>query len=331
MREIKLAVIASMLFLVQAFGLLFFLVILAGSAGPIENPGGAGGTDLVTVALEEEKGETAGGEKYWSFLGFSARVEWCASFVSWCADACGYYGEGKDILPKSALCEDFRTYHKKKGEWKDSAAHGGSYIPKAGDLILFQWDGKPAERVEHIGIVTGCEEGQVLTVEGNSSDRVRLKRYALSDQRIIGYCTPVYPDSGTMGSGGHKTDETLYTKEEIELIYACVQQEDGQTYEGALAVISTVMNRVDSPQWKSCGGNALEQLKAPGQFCYSIDENWKKWLDGNVSAQVKKAVHDCLKEGIRNHGYTSFRSKQGSHTGGMYIPANGNYYFSEGR
>ena len=27
---------------------------------------------------------------YWSWYGFESRVEWCACFVSWCADQCGY-------------------------------------------------------------------------------------------------------------------------------------------------------------------------------------------------------------------------------------------------
>ena len=28
--------------------------------------------------------------KYWSWYGFEAGVEWCACFVSWCANECGY-------------------------------------------------------------------------------------------------------------------------------------------------------------------------------------------------------------------------------------------------
>ena len=38
-----------------------------------------------------------GGEPYWSWYGFPSRVEWCACFVSWCADQCGYIDSG--IIP----------------------------------------------------------------------------------------------------------------------------------------------------------------------------------------------------------------------------------------
>ena len=38
-----------------------------------------------------------GGEPYWSWYGFQGRVEWCACFVSWCANECGYIDKG--IIP----------------------------------------------------------------------------------------------------------------------------------------------------------------------------------------------------------------------------------------
>ena len=34
----------------------------------------------------------------------SSRVEWCACFVSWCADQCGYIESG--LVPKFAGCVD---------------------------------------------------------------------------------------------------------------------------------------------------------------------------------------------------------------------------------
>lgn len=45
-----------------------------------------------------------GGEPYWSWYGFGGRVEWCACFVSWCANECGYLERG--IVPKFSLCTD---------------------------------------------------------------------------------------------------------------------------------------------------------------------------------------------------------------------------------
>ncbi len=54
-------------------------------------------SDMVGAA-QSQVGQT-GGQPYWSWYGFSSRVEWCAIFVSWCADQCGYLDAG--IVPSS--------------------------------------------------------------------------------------------------------------------------------------------------------------------------------------------------------------------------------------
>lgn len=63
---------------------------------------GITGTDdqIVTVALSQIG--NMGGEPYWSWYGFGGRVEWCACFVSWCANECGYIDTG--VIPKYAGC-----------------------------------------------------------------------------------------------------------------------------------------------------------------------------------------------------------------------------------
>ena len=106
---------------------------------------------------------------------------------------------------------------------------------------------------------------------------------------------------GGMGTYGHRTDATNYSQSDLELIWAIVAQEDNGSYKGALAVISSAMNRVESPTWSYEGSNALAQLTAPGQYCYSNDTYWQARLGGNVPDYVKQAVNDCLKKGKRNH------------------------------
>lgn len=59
-----------------------------------------GDGEIVTVALSQV-GNT-GGAPYWSWYGFGSRVEWCACFVSWCANECGYIDAG--VIPKFAAC-----------------------------------------------------------------------------------------------------------------------------------------------------------------------------------------------------------------------------------
>ncbi|MDY5332609.1 MAG: NlpC/P60 family protein [Porcincola intestinalis] len=132
---------------------------------------------------------------------------------------------------------------------------------------------------------------------------------------------------GGMGTYGHKTDATNYSQSDLELIWAIVAQEDNGSYRGALAVISSAMNRVESPTWSYEGSNALAQLTAPGQYCYSNDTYWQARLGGNVPDYVKQAVNDCLKKGKRNHSYTSFRSTKGKTTGADAVQIGGNWFF----
>ena len=116
--------------------------------------------------------------------------------------------------------------------------------------------------------------------------------------------------------GGASSDSQL------ETIWAIVRQEGGSSYESALAVASSAVNRVHSSRWARNGSTMYEQLTARGQYCYSIDSHWKKYLNGNVPECVKQAVADAM-NGKTNHPYTSFRGYYVS--GGTNI--GGNYYF----
>ena len=103
---------------------------------------------------------------------------------------------------------------------------------------------------------------------------------------------------------------------------AITAQECGSSYSGALAVITTACNRAESPKWRRNGTDPLSQYKAKGQFCYSIDNHWRKKLNGNYPEYVSRAVTDAL-NGQRNHNFLSFRAA-GRHSG-TYI--GGNVYF----
>ena len=140
-----------------------------------------GNQAIVEVALTQLGNE--GGQTYWSWYGFDGRVEWCACFVSWCADQCGYIESG--IIPKFAGCVDGANWFKGNGQWKDR-----SYEPSAGDIIFFDWEGDG--ETDHVGIVEKCENGVVYTVEGNSGDACRQKQYTVGSSSIYGYGVPAY-------------------------------------------------------------------------------------------------------------------------------------------
>lgn len=140
-----------------------------------------GNADLVAVALSQIG--SVGGEPYWSWYGFEVHVEWCACFVSWCANECGYLDAG--ILPRFASCSTGIQWFRERGLWQT-----GSYEPQPGDIIFFDWsddgrDGSP----DHVGIVERVGEGIVYTIEGNSGDACKAKSYPLGHSEILGYGT----------------------------------------------------------------------------------------------------------------------------------------------
>ena len=98
-----------------------------------------------------------------------------------------------------------------------------------------------------------------------------------------------------------------YSDSEIDLLCAITAQECSTSYEGALAVITTAMNRASSSEWQKYGKDPLSQYKAKNQFTYSIDGQYRKRLNGNYKSFVKQAVLDAL-NGKRNHNYLSFNS-----------------------
>ena len=142
----------------------------------------AGGNQaIVEVALTQLGNQ--GGQPYWSWYGFNSRVEWCACFVSWCADQCGYIESG--LVPKFAGCVDGANWFKSNGKWQDR-----TYEPKEGDIIFFDWEGDGT--TDHVGIVEKCENGTVYTVEGNSGDACKQRQYTVGSSNIYGYGIPAY-------------------------------------------------------------------------------------------------------------------------------------------
>ena len=147
-----------------------------------------GSNDIVAVAASQIG--NVGGQPYWSWYGYDSRVEWCACFVSWCANECGYIEAG--IIPKFAGCQSegvdwFRTC----GLWKEKG-----FTPKPGDIIFFDWVDKETGvrngQADHVGIVEKTENGRVYTIEGNSSDSCCRRDYDINSLDILGYGTPMY-------------------------------------------------------------------------------------------------------------------------------------------
>lgn len=152
---------------------------------------GVYGEDDQIVAVALSQIGNVDGMPYWSWYGFGSRVEWCACFVSWCANECGYIDIG--VIPKFAGCVNGVSWFKERGQWAD-----GRFEPAPGRIIFFDWDapdgtsGPQNGLSDHVGIVQKVEDGRVYTVEGNSGDSCRQKSYPVGYYEILGYGIPAY-------------------------------------------------------------------------------------------------------------------------------------------
>ena len=151
---------------------------------------GTSGEDNQIVAVALSQVGNVGGRPYWSWYGFNSRVEWCACFVSWCANECGYIETG--IIPKYASCVNGVQWFKDRGQWLD-----GSAEPLPGMIIFYDWDkqgqsGQQDGRADHTGIVWKVENGYVYTIEGHLSDKCTTSRRQIGEYQILGYGVPEY-------------------------------------------------------------------------------------------------------------------------------------------
>ena len=147
-------------------------------------------SEIILVAKAQLGNE--GGDKFWQWYGFTEHVHWCACYVSWCANECGYIDKG--IIPKFSGCVNGIQWFKEKNLWQD---RGESYYPIIGDIIFFDWydeNGNQDGVSDHVGIVTRTDitNRTIYTIEGNSGNKCAERMYSFDDLQVIGYGTPKY-------------------------------------------------------------------------------------------------------------------------------------------
>lgn len=124
-----------------------------------------------------QKGYTRYGQWYGDPYG-----DWCAMFVSFCM----HYG-GVEGIPLHSGCTPWIRELKEMNLFRPQ----GSYRPEAGDIIFFDWEGDGLS--DHVGLVSELKDAskdgpaELITLEGNASNRVRYVSYDPKDTRIAGY------------------------------------------------------------------------------------------------------------------------------------------------
>lgn len=130
-----------------------------------------------------------GGETYWSWYGYTYHVDWCACFVSWCANKNGLISS--DTIPKFSYVPTAVNWFKANDQWENK-----SYTPQPGDIIFFDITDSGAARnsgdADHVGIVVACKDGYVYTVEGNRKNKCVKMKYKIGSAKILGYGIPNY-------------------------------------------------------------------------------------------------------------------------------------------
>ena len=147
---------------------------------PLFDP--ASGDSAIVQVAESQLGNV-GGEKYWRWYGFTSHVHWCACFVSWCGDQCGYIDA--EVIPKFSIVGHGAEWFKERHRWA-----GRDYSPRPGDIIFFDFE--PDGTLDHVGIVELCDGKTVTTIEGNSRNACRRLTYVAGSGSIAGYGVPKY-------------------------------------------------------------------------------------------------------------------------------------------
>ena len=113
---------------------------------------------------------------------------WCATFVS----AVAIKADCTDVIPLECSCQQQIELFKKLNSWVENDA----YIPKAGDIIYYDWDdtgkGDNVGWSDHVGIVEKVSGNNITIIEGNYHDSVERRIIAVNAKNIRGYGVPKY-------------------------------------------------------------------------------------------------------------------------------------------
>ncbi|WP_162561479.1 CHAP domain-containing protein, partial [Salinispora mooreana] len=116
---------------------------------------------------------------------------WCAAFAKYVWREAGVTTGMSQI---DGFARSFKTYGVNNGTWH---ARGGSYVPKPGDAVTFDW-GNDGD-INHVGIVKAVSGSSLYTIEGNTSDRIATHTYHNynSNSQIEGFTAPVGVTGGS--------------------------------------------------------------------------------------------------------------------------------------
>ncbi|MBQ8563340.1 MAG: CHAP domain-containing protein, partial [Firmicutes bacterium] len=168
-------VLLAMVLFVFTLSMFFFLA--EDGDGNIE-----AGQPALMVSVAKSQIGNDDGEKYWRWYGYTEPVDWCACFVSWCANEAGLIEDG--LVPMFSEVNEGIRWFQEQGRWID-ATEETDFKPKPGTIVFFDWEKDGA--VDHVGIVEMCKHERVCTIEGNRQNCTFSYYYQSKHNVIVGY------------------------------------------------------------------------------------------------------------------------------------------------
>ena len=113
---------------------------------------------------------------------------------AWCAGTMSYIGIvlgiSHVILPECS-CSKMIELYKAQGSWMEDDA----YVPKPGDLVMYDWDAKSGACTgapDHVGMVVSVTGKTIRVIEGNYDNQVKYRDICVEYVKVRGYCLPDY-------------------------------------------------------------------------------------------------------------------------------------------
>ncbi|MBG9981762.1 CHAP domain-containing protein [Aerococcaceae bacterium DSM 111020] len=221
--------------------------------------------------------------------------DWCDTFVSFVSKQVGALG----LTGAECGVERHKNIFKQKGIWL------GIKRPKAGDIIIFQWNGQRNGWAHHIGFVESVSGDYVTTIEGNTVkggvSTVGRNTFKWDDWRIQGYARPKYGTS----TGKSNKDKTV--KELAEEVMAGLHGNGndrkaslGSRYQEVQNHINGQTEPVDIDQLakdviNNKYGNGDERKQALGKDYEAVQKRVNELLAEDTLDEVQETKEEAIK------------------------------------
>ena len=206
---------------------------------------------------------------------------WCDVFYDWLFVKCFGSEIGRQMLCQplqsaGAGCLYSVQYYKQYGRWYTSN-------PQPGDQIFFSYT---AGEYSHTGLVESVSGGVVNTIEGNTSDQVGRRSYAIGSGTIAGYGRPRW--DLVQGTAGNIVSEIPVSTTTTRILKIGSSGDDVKELQENLISLG-----YDLGSWGADGDFGNDTVKAVRQF---QTEYCVYPIDGEVGDDTRAAIEKALKE-----------------------------------